>query len=175
MRTQTCLMFSTLVIASLASLARAELIVDHASGAEVQPDETSVGSTDATATNNGVYQDSRNNVGDSREARSEEAEDGVRSVETTRLVKRYRVTRSGDVEVEYDETDEGRVVRSTHRRTSSVYRDRYRNGTHHHRGALDDIALGLAISLPFVAYHNFDRHHRGYRGAGRHHYRRRHH
>ena len=80
----------------------------------------------------------------------------------TRLVRRYRVDADGRRHVEYD-ADGGEV------RSSRAGRVRSRD--HHHNHALDSIALGLAIGLPFAAYHSYDRyrpyrHHRygGHRG-----------
>ncbi len=98
----------------------------------------------------------------------------------SRLVRRYRVDAHGRRRVEYDA--EERV------RRSHVRRVRERD-YHHHHHALDGLAVGLALGLPYVAYHNYDRYrpyrhyghyrpyrHHGYRGHARAHrkYRRHH-
>lgn len=83
----------------------------------------------------------------------------------TRLVRRYRVDADGRRHIEYN-ADEREV------RSSRVRRVRTRDHDHHH--ALDSLAVGLAIGLPFAAYHSYDRyrpsrHHRygGHRGQHR--------
>ena len=79
-----------------------------------------------------------------------------RAAVESRLIRRYRVDADGRHHVEYDDS-EGKMRNARVRRLRHDHR-------HHHHHALDGLAVGLALGLPYVASHNYDRHNRhGYR------------